>query len=84
MSISSEKIQSVEANLSQALQRVRPSRDFVETIGRRIRSTAPKADLNRPRDRESLFLVVGGVLSASLLILTLARGIFYLLNRSKA
>lgn len=79
-----EQEQIVEETLSLALQPVRPSRQFVQRLRQRMTVKKPTLIVeNLGERRRSLVLTLGGVLSASLLILTLARVAYYLLGRSR-
>ena len=79
-----EQEQLVEKNLMQAFQPVRPSREFVQRLRQRIVVPQPQLIVeNLERSRRSAVLAIGGVLSASLLILTVARVVYYLLGRSR-
>lgn len=73
----------VEAELEAALHRVRPSTKFVQTIRHRINVRPSVEVAHRFDDPPTLLLILGGVLSVSLLIITAARAIFYLTNRAK-
>lgn len=73
-----------EAKLAQAFRPVHPSSQYVQAIRRRIKFKAPVEVAERLSDRPSLLLILGSVLSASLLVVTVGRAIFYLVNRSKA
>jgi hypothetical protein len=73
----------VEAALTASFHRVRPSTKFVQTIRHRI-DVKPSVEVaQRLDDPPTLLLILGGVLSVSLLIITAARAIFYLTNRTK-
>lgn len=72
-----------EARLEAAFLPVQPSRTFVQTMRRRIQFKAPVEVSRRLNDQPSLLVILGGVLSASLLIITAARAFFYLSTRSK-
>lgn len=72
-----------EARLEAALHPVQPSRGFVQIIRKRIQFKPPVEVARRLSDQPSLLLILGGVLSVSLLIITAARAIFYLTNRAK-
>lgn len=76
--------ESLELQLEQLLRPVRPSPRLVQTMQNRLRVT-PSVRLQEkpPHVRRSL-LILGGVLSASLLLLTGVRAIFYLVNRARA
>ena len=73
----------VEAELKAAFHPIRPSTKFVQTVRRRI-DFAPSVEVaGRLADPPALLLILGGVLSVSLLIITAVRAIFYLTNRAK-
>jgi hypothetical protein len=75
----------VEAELEAAFHPVRPSTKFVQTVRRRINLKPTVEVAQRLADPPTLLLilVLGGVLSVSLLIITAVRAIFYLTNRTK-
>jgi hypothetical protein len=73
-----------EARLEAAFRPVHPSNDFVRTMRQRINFRAPVEVTQRLAEPSTLLLILGGVLSVSLLIITTVRAIFYLTNRSKA
>ncbi len=73
-----------EARLEAAFRPVYPSNDFVRTMRQRINFRAPVEVTQRLAEPSTLLLILGGVLSVSLLIITTVRAIFYLTNRSKA
>lgn len=79
-----ESVSSIEFRLEKAFQRVRPSRTFVDTVRGHLQNPRPQVVVEHlPHRRRTVLMAFGGVLSVSLLILTLARVIFYLLGRSK-
>jgi hypothetical protein len=73
-----------EAKLEAAFRPVHPSNLYVQSIRQRITSKAPVEVAQRLEDPTALLLILAGVLSVSLLIITVARAFFYLTNRSKA
>lgn len=74
-----------EAKLEAAFRPVHPSNRYVQTIRQRITAKAPvEVAVQRLGDPPTLLFIIGGVLSVSLLIITVARAFFYLTNRSKA
>ena len=83
MTNSDEDLHPFEARLKAVLQPVRPSSNYVNNIRRRINFKAPVEVAQHLRNRPSLLVILGGVLSVSLLIITAARAVFYLVNRSK-
>jgi len=74
----------VEAELEKAFHPIHPSTKFIQTVRHRI-EVRPSVEVSQRRlaTPSSLFFVLGGVLSVSLLLITLARAIFYLTNRTK-
>jgi hypothetical protein len=72
-----------EARLEAVLHPVQPSRKYVQAIRKRITFKAPMEVAQRLSNTPSMIMILGGVLSVSLLILTVARAIFFLANRSK-
>lgn len=74
----------MEAQLQDILRPIQPSQKFVQTIRQRIR-LSPRISLAEKSPEVRRYLViVGGVLSISLLLITGVRAIFYLVNRSRA
>ena len=73
-----------EAKLEAAFRPVHPSNMYVQTIRQRITTRAPMEVAQRLEDPSSVLLIIGGVLSVSLLIIIVARAFFYLTTRSKA
>lgn len=74
----------LEMRLQELLRPVQPSPRLVQTVRQRL-SFVPSIELEKksPKIRRSL-MILGGVLSASLLIITGVRAIFYLVNRARA
>jgi aspartokinase len=73
-----------ENRLAQTFQRVKPSPAFLNIVRGHIQVRHPQVMVKQfSRQRREILITLGGVLSASLLILTLARVIYYLLGRSK-
>ena len=72
-----------EARLEAAFRPVRPSNNYVQKLRQRIQFKPPVEVAQRLNDRPSLLLILGGVLSVSLLIITFGRAVFYLTNRSR-
>jgi hypothetical protein len=73
-----------ENRLAQTFQRVQPSPAFLNTVRGHIQMRTPQVMVAQmSRKRREILITLGGVLSASLLILTLARVAYYLLGRSK-
>lgn len=74
----------MESQLQDLLRPIQPSQKFVQTVRQRIRFS-PRVRLADKSPKVRRFLVIlGGVLSVSLLLITGVRAIFYLVNRSRA
>lgn len=73
----------MEAELEAVLHPVRPSSRLIQTMRQRVNFRPPVEVARRLNDPPSLLLILGGVLSVSLLLITTARAIFYLTSRSK-
>ncbi|HUI90575.1 MAG TPA: hypothetical protein VLX61_17795 [Anaerolineales bacterium] len=78
---SASQLDELEASLAGTLKRVTPRRDFV----RRLRGTIhlpPRDEIaTRLRDWQRLFLVFSGVVSGTLLLITIARALYHLFGR---
>jgi hypothetical protein len=83
MTNQSDEFNPFEAQLEAAFRPVQPSNKYVQTIRQRISFKAPVEMSRRLSNRSSLLFVLGGVLSFSLLTITVVRTIFYFVNRSK-
>jgi hypothetical protein len=82
--MSDKPVTQIESRLEQAFERVTPSSAFVNTVRKRIQNPRPQVLVEKfSYKRRTALLALGGVLSASLLILTLARIAYYLIGRSK-
>ncbi len=73
----------MEAELKAAFRPIHPSAGFVQTVRHRIDFEPSVEVTQRLADPPSILLILGGVLSVSLLIITAVRAIFYLTNRAK-
>jgi len=72
-----------ETRLQAALHPIHPSNAYVQTLRRRINFKPPVEITRRLPNPPSILMILGGVLSVSLLIITAARAFFYLTNRTK-
>ena len=72
-----------EARLEAVLHPVHPSSNYVMSLRRRINFKAPVEVAQRLANPPYLLMIFGGMLSVSLLIITVARAVFYMVNRSK-
>ena len=76
-----ENFESLEAHLAGTLRPVTPSKDFVRRLRERVRLPERGVFINRLRDWNRLFLVFGSVMSGMLLLITVARALYYLVWR---
>ncbi len=78
-----ENLSDVEIRLADAFRPIKPSNKFVKNVRKRIRFTPPVLIANKPPETQHLLLVLGGVLSVSLMIITVARAIYFFVGRRK-
>lgn len=76
-----ENLESLEAHLAGLLRPVAPPTDMVQRLRDRIRFPERDVIVNRLRDWKRLFLVFGSVMSGMMIIITIARALYYLFWR---
>lgn len=76
-----ESLQLLEAHLAGTLRPVAPPRNFAQRLGRRICIPERRLLTSRLQDWKRLFLVLGSVMSGMVLLLTLARALYFLASR---
>ena len=74
-------LDALEAHLAGTLKPVTPPRDLVQRLRDRLRFPAREEIVLRFQDWRRLFLVFGGVMSALLVLITVARAFFHLVGR---
>jgi hypothetical protein len=79
--LSDDVLAGLEARLAGTLKPIQPSRDMVQRLRERIRFPAREEIALRLSDWKKMFLVLGGVMSGMVLVITLARAFFYLMSR---
>lgn len=79
--LSPENIESLEAHLAGTLRPVVPPKDFVQRLRERVRLPEREVIVSRLRDWNRLFLVLGSVMSGMMLLITVARALYYLFGR---
>jgi len=79
--LSPENIETLEAHLAGTLRPVSPPKDFVQQLRDRIHLPKREVIVSRLRDWNRLFLVFGSVMSGMLIIITVARALYYLVGR---
>jgi hypothetical protein len=78
---SPENLELLEAHLAGTLRPVAPPKDFVQGLRDRIRLPEREVIVSRLRDWKRLFLVFGSVMSGMLIVITIARALYYLVGR---
>ena len=76
-------LSTMEAYLAGTLRPVAPRQDFVQRLRGRIHLPAREVLAIRLRDWQRWFWVFGGVISGTLVILTIARALFHLFGRKQ-
>jgi len=76
-----EDFESLEAHLAGTLRPVTPPKDFVQRLREHVHLPEREVLVSRLRDWNRLFLVFGSVMSGMLLLITLARALYYLVWR---
>jgi hypothetical protein len=79
--LSEEQVIALEAHLAGALRPVIPPIDVVQRLRERIHFPQPDEIVLRLRDWRRLFVILGGVMSGLLVIITVARALYYLVGR---
>lgn len=80
---SPENLESLEAHLAGTLRPVAPPKDFVQRLRDRVRLPEREVIVSRLRDWNRLFLVFGSVMSGMLIVITIARALYYMVGRRR-
>ena len=75
------ELDALEAHLAGMLKPVSPPGDLIQRLRERIRFPARDEITMRLQDWRKLFLVIGGVMSMMLILITVARALFHLVGR---
>ncbi len=78
-----ESLESLEEHLAGTLRPVAPPKNFVRSLRDRVRLPERDEIVSRLRDWKRLFLVFGSVMSGMIIVITLARAIYFLVGRRK-
>ena len=81
--LSPENIKTLEAHLAGTLRPVAPPKDFVQRLRDRIHLPERGVLVSRLRDWNRLFLVFGSVMSGMMILITVARALYYMFGRRK-
>jgi hypothetical protein len=76
-----ENLDVLEAHLAGTLKPVTPSSEVVQRLRGRIQMPTRSEITLRLTDWRRMFFVLGGVMSGMLMIVTLARALYYLVGR---
>jgi hypothetical protein len=76
-----EQLEMLESHLAGTLQPVAPPKEVVQRVRLRIQMPDRHEIIMRLNDWRRLFFVFGGVLSGMMLLITLARALYYLVGR---
>ena len=79
--LSEDQLMALEAHLAGTLKPVTPPLDLVQRLRERIRFPQPEEIVSRFRDWKRMFVVLGSVMSGMLVIITVARALYYLVGR---
>jgi hypothetical protein len=79
--LSEDQLMALEAHLAGTLRPVTPPLEVVQRLRERIRFPQPEEIVSRFRDWRRLFVVLGGVMSGMLVIITVARALYSLVGR---
>jgi hypothetical protein len=79
--LSDDQLYALEAHLAGTLKPVTPPRDVVQRLRERINFPQSEGIVLRLRDWQQMFLVFGGVMSGLLVMITIARALYYLVGR---
>ncbi len=75
------RLAALEAHLAQALRPIRPRQDYVRGLREGIRIPQRAEIAMKLQDWETLLVILGGVFSGAVVIVTVARAMFHLFGR---
>jgi len=76
-----DNLESLEAHLAGTLQPVTPPKDFVQRLRDHVHLPKREVLVSRLRDWNRLLLVFGSVMSGMLIVITVARALYYMVGR---
>ena len=79
--LSNDQIDVLEAHLAGTLRPVIPPKDVSQRLRERIRFFQPERIVSRIQDWQRMFVVFGGVMSGMLVIITVARALYYFVGK---
>jgi len=81
--LSDDQLNALEAHLAGTLRPVTPPMDVVQRLRERIHFPQSQEIVSRLRDWQRMFFVFGGVMSGLLVIITIARALYYFVGRKQ-
>jgi hypothetical protein len=79
--LSDDQLNALEAHLAGTLRPVIPPTDVVQRLRDRIRFPQSREIVSRLRDWQRMFFVFSGVMSGMLVIITIARALYYFVGK---
>ena len=79
--LSEAQVMALEAHLAGTLRPVTPPIDVVDRLREQIRFPQPEEIVSRLRDWRRIFVVLGSVMSGLLVIITVARALYYFVRK---
>ena len=79
--LSDDQINALEAQLAGTLRPVTPPVDVVQRLRERVRFPQSEEIVSRLRDWQRMLFVLGGVMSGMMVLITIARALYYLVGR---
>ena len=73
--LSEAQVQALEAHLAGTLKPVTPPIDVMQRLRERIHFLQPEEIVSRLRDWQRMFVVLGGVMSGMLILITVGRAL---------
>ncbi len=81
--LSDDQLNALEAHLAGTLRRVSPPMEVARRLRERIHFPQRNVIVLRIRDWRRMFLVLGGVMSGMVAIMTVARALYYFFGRKQ-
>ncbi len=78
-----DKTNQIETYLDSAMKSVRPPEDVMQRLRQKIGSLEPHYIAKRISNIEFWIIIVGSVMSVAMVILTIARALFYFFGRNR-
>jgi hypothetical protein len=81
--LSDDQLNALEAHLAGTLRRVTPPMEVARRLRERMRFPQSRVIVLRIRDWRKMFLVLGGVMSGMVALITIARALYYFFARKQ-